>query len=109
MVKNVFILILTTMLSYGNVYENNCVNCHSKLSLSLQETFKNYLLVYSGEENIKAGIKHYLKYPTKDISVMSKLFKKIYGIKKKTTLKEEDLNKAIEIYWDRYKVFGKLK
>ncbi|CAA6823836.1 MAG: Unknown protein [uncultured Sulfurovum sp.] len=109
MVKILLIFVLTTILSFGDVYENNCVKCHNTLSLSLQETFKKYLLVYSGEENIKAGIKHYLKYPSKDISVMSKLFKKIYGIKEKTTLNEEELNQAIDSYWDRYKVFGKLK
>lgn len=109
MVKIFLIVVFTTLLSYGNVYEKNCVKCHQALSLSLQETFKKYLLVYSGEENVKAGMKHYLKYPSKDISVMSKLFKKIYGIKQKTNLNEEDLNQAIDSYWNQYKVFGKLK
>jgi hypothetical protein len=69
----------------------------------------NYLLVYSGEKNVKAGLKHYLKYPNKDISVMSKLFIDTYGIKHKTDLPDYVLDKAIDIYWEKFKVIGKLK
>jgi len=68
-----------------------------------------YLLVYSGENNVKAGLKHYLRYPNKDISVMSELFIESYGVKKKTTIHQEVLDIAIDIYWEKFKVFGKLK
>ncbi len=92
-----------------NVYERNCVGCHQDLPASLQEMFKRYLLVYSGETNVKAGIKHYLLYPSKDISTMSDLFIDTYGIKNKTVLSTEVLERAIDIYWDKFKVFNKLK
>ena len=68
-----------------------------------------HLLVYGGEQNVKAGLKHYLKYPLREISTMDNLFLDNYGIKKKTTLKESDIDEALEIYWDKFKVFNKLK
>lgn len=58
---------------------------------------------------MKAGLKHYLQNPSKDISVMSDLFIDNYGIKKKSNLSEKELEEAIDIYWDKFKVFNKLK
>ena len=92
-----------------NSYERNCVGCHEDLPISLQRMFMNYLLVYGGEKNMKAGLKHYLKHPSKDISVMSGLFINSYGIKKKSDLSEKEIEASLNIYWDKYKVFGKLK
>jgi len=110
MVKKILILLcFVGMIHAENIFERNCVACHENLPSSLQEMFKRYLLVYSSENNVKAGIKHYLKYPSKDISTMSDLFIERYGIKKKTILSEKELDDVIDIYWDKYKVFGKLK
>ncbi|RRS30073.1 MAG: hypothetical protein P794_08915 [Epsilonproteobacteria bacterium (ex Lamellibrachia satsuma)] len=92
-----------------DAYERNCVECHKELPTSLQQMFKKYLLLYSGEENVKAGLKHYLLYPSKSISVMSELFIDNYGIKKKSMLNDEELTEAINIYWEKFKVFDKLK
>jgi len=102
-------MILLTYLPASDVYERNCVGCHRDLPTSLQRMFMNYLLVYGGEKNMKAGLKHYLQYPSKHISVMSDLFIANYGIKNKTTLSSEELDKALDIYWDKFKVFDKLK
>ena len=92
-----------------DMYERNCVECHKNLPTSLQRMFMNYLLVYGGEKNMKAGLKHYLQYPSKEISVMSDLFIDSYGIKEKTTLNNDELDEIIDIYWDKLKVFKKLK
>jgi len=105
----VLYLFLTVSILGDDMYERHCVSCHRDLPTSLQEIFKRYLLVYGGEKNMKAGIKHYLKYPIKDISRMSALFISTYGIKNKTTLSDKVLDKAIDIYWDKFKVFKKLK
>lgn len=95
---------------YGNsAYERYCVSCHEGLPTSLQGMFMRYLLVYSGEKNVKAGLKHYLKYPNKDISVMSDLFIDTYGVKHKTTLSDAVLDEVLDTYWDKFKVFEKLK
>ena len=110
MVKRLWIvLVLVNMLWAEGVYERHCVTCHQALPASLQEMFKRYLLVYSGETNVKAGIKHYLRYPSKDISTMSALFIDTYGIKHETTLNQKELDEAVNTYWEKYKVFGKLK
>ena len=92
-----------------NIYEKECVSCQEELPMSLQRMFMRYLLVYGGERNMKAGLKHYLKYPIKDISVMSDLFIDGYGIKKKTILTDGQLDEALDIYWEKFKVFDKLK
>lgn len=110
MVKHsILFLVLVSGVFAENVYERNCVECHKDLPTSLQQMFKRYLLVYSGEQNVKAGLKHYLKYPLREISVMSDLFIDTYGIKEKTTLSESDIDEALDIYWDKFKVFNKLK
>jgi len=92
-----------------NAYERHCIECHKPLPTSLQRMFMNYLLVYSGEKNMKAGLKHYLQNPSRDISVMSDLFIDNYGIKNKSKLNEKVLEEAINVYWDKFKVFNKLK
>ena len=92
-----------------NPFDRNCVPCHRKLPASLQDMFKRYLLAYSSENNLKAGVYHYLRYPNKDISVMDKLFLRRFGVKSPTTLTEKELKEAVDIYWERYKVIGKIK
>jgi len=110
MVKAIVLcIVLVSGLFSQDAYERNCVECHKELPISLQRIFMRYLLVYSGEENVKAGMKHYLKYPLKEISVMSDLFIDSYGIKKKSNLNDSDIDEALDIYWDKFKVFNKLK
>ena len=111
MIKKIIVLsfVSVSLLWAESSYERNCVVCHQELPTSLQQMFKRYLLMYSGEKNVKASIKHYLTYPSKSISVMSDLFIDTYGIKKRTRLSKEELNEAIDIYWDKFKVFNKLK
>ncbi len=111
MIKKILLitLILVNSVEAKNIYERKCVPCHESLPTSLQQMFKRYLLVYSGEKNVKASIKHYLTYPSKSISVMSDLFLDSYKIKEKSLLRKRDLERAIDIYWDKYKVFNKLK
>ena len=102
-------LVLISGLFAQDAYERHCVECHKELPTSLQHMFMRYLLVYSGEQNVKAGLKHYLKYPLKEISVMSDLFIDSYGIKEKSDLSDSDIDEALDIYWDKFKVFDKLK
>ncbi|RLA67846.1 MAG: hypothetical protein DRQ78_02100 [Epsilonproteobacteria bacterium] len=106
-------ILLLTLLLYSsifadNTYERNCVSCHKHLPVSLEKMFMQYILVYGDEKNVKAGLKHYLKYPIKDISLMSNLFISNYGIKTKSTLSDEEIDEILEIYWDKFKIFGKL-
>jgi hypothetical protein len=105
-------ILLYSVLSVGlfaqNAYERHCVPCHRDLPTTLQGMFKNYLLVYSGEQTVKAALRHYMRYPSKHISVMSDLFIDTYGVKGRLYISDKELQEAIDIYWEKYKVFGKL-
>lgn len=110
MVKSVFLSLIILMTSLNaNIYEDNCVGCHNRLPVSIDKYFYKYLLIYSGEVDMKNAIINYLKVPVKETTVMSDSFISRFGVKKKSTLTEKELQGAVDVYWERYKVFGKLK
>lgn len=110
--KTIFFLFLT-LFCYAqdkkNVYETNCLKCHKKIPVSIDKYFYRYLLKYSSENDVKVAMLSYLKNPKKDKTVMPDAFIKRFGVKKKTKLKDEKLKEALDIYWEKYKIFGKLK
>jgi len=93
----------------ADVYKNNCLKCHNKLPVSIDKYFYRYLLKYSSERRVKGAMINYLKKPNKDETIMPEAFIKRFGIKKKTKLNENELKKALDIYWEKYKIFGKLQ
>jgi len=113
MVKLILIMILSFSFLQATkirtVYEKNCIKCHKKLPVSIDKYFYRYLLKYSSETNVKKSMFEYLKKPNKKMTIMPEAFIKRFGIKKKTKLSDEKLNQALDIYWEKYKVFGKLK
>ncbi len=110
MVKKVVLLILLILnIKSYDLFEANCIYCHKMMQVSLKDMFFKYLLKYSSENTVKLVMFYYLKEPKPELSVMPKEYIKIFGIKDKSDLSEEELKKAIDIYWDRYKVFGKIK
>jgi len=109
MVKVIFIMLLGLKLISYDIFDKECVYCHKMLSVSLKDTFFKYLLRYSSEKSVKSVMFYYLKNPTVELSVMPKEYIKIFGIKQKSDLNDTQLKEAIDIFWDRYKVFGKIK
>ena len=110
MVKSVFLSLFFLISSlHANVYESNCVACHKRLPVSIDKYFYKYLLIYSGETDTKNAIINYLKVPVKETTVMSDSFISRFGVKKASKLNESQLQEAVNIYWEKYKVFGKLK
>jgi hypothetical protein len=110
MVRFFIILILSSVSAIAtNSFDKNCIQCHRKLSSSPQDIMKYYLLTYSGENNVKMGMDHYMKHPSKDISAMPAQFLSEYGIKTHQKLSDEELNEALNIFWERYKVMNRLK
>ena len=110
MVKTLLLFILFTLSGHTeNMYERNCIPCHRSLPTSLEQMFLSYLAAYSGEKNVKTVLRYYLKKPTKSISAMSDLFLDSYGIKEPSKLNAKELDEAIDIYWEKFKVFNKLK
>jgi len=92
-----------------DVFDRECVACHVRKKVSLRKAFMNALLVYSGEENMKAGLKYFLRHPRRDSSVMSEAFLDLHGVKEPMTLDDAALDKALDIYWERYRVIGNLR
>ena len=92
-----------------NIYESNCVKCHSKLPVTIDKYFYRYLLKYSSEKDVKKAMFDYMKNPTVEKTIMAESFITRFGIKKKTNLSDEKLKEALDIYWNEYKIFGKLK
>ena len=111
-IKKVFILLVFSLILNANensIYIKNCVNCHSKIPVSIDKYFFRYLLKYSSEKNVKNAMFEYMKKPTKEKTVMPEAFIKRFGIKQPSKLENEALKEALDIYWDKYKVFKKLK
>jgi hypothetical protein len=109
MVK-VFITVLLFIVGLNaSVYEKNCVSCHTKLPVNIDKFFYRYLLKYSSGIETKYAIKLYLQNPKKENSILNEALLNRFGVKKKTTLSEKDLKKAIDEYWEKYKIFGKLR
>ena len=110
MVKKILLsLVIFSSTLCSDVYEENCVACHKSLPVSIDKYFYKYLLIYSGEVNMKYAIINYLKVPVKETSVMSDAFLSRFGVKKKSKLSDVELEEAVNIYWEKYKVFGKLQ
>jgi len=108
--RNITIMASSQTLKESNIYEGNCIPCHKYgMPSSLQKMFMKYIKAYSGETTVKLTLKQFLKNPTKEDSVMSELFLSRFSVKEKSFLSDEDLSKAIDIYWDLYNVRNKLK
>ena len=106
----VFLVLVLTVLSLNaSVYQKNCVGCHKKLPIKIDKFFYRYLLKYSSAIETKYAMKLYLQNPKKENSILNPALLNRFGVKKKSKLSEKELEKAIDEYWDIYKVFGKLK
>ena len=90
-------------------YRNDCVRCHRKLPVTLDKFFFNYLLKYSSEREVKAALYSFLRHPTKKKALASEELIRQYGLMPPSRLSDTDLRRAIDTYWETYKVFGKIK
>ncbi len=108
MVKIFFLCIMILSLN-ANTYKTNCVKCHNKLPVSIDKYFYRYLLKYSSENSVKKAMFEYLQNPTIKKTIMPKAFIKRFSIKKPSLLNEKQLKININIYWETYKIFDKLK
>ncbi len=100
--------LLTATLPAQDAFDRVCVGCHARKKISLRKTFMNALLVYSGRENMKAGLKYFLRHPRRDSSVMGEAFLDAHGLAKPLNIDDKTLDEALDRYWNRYTVQGKL-
>ncbi|RUM67777.1 MAG: hypothetical protein DSZ05_02070 [Sulfurospirillum sp.] len=96
-------------MSGEEIYQQNCMKCHKQMSLTMQKIFMRYLLKYSSEVSVKSALFDFLREPNYFTSALRKDQIMRYGLKGKSTLTDRQLRKAIDTYWERYKIFGKLK
>jgi len=113
LVKKLFLLIifiLSLSAEQNSIYKKNCIECHQNFPISLEKLFFRYLLKYSSEKSVKQALIDYLKDPNYYTTVISEneLINR-YGIKSKTKLNDKELKEAIDTYWEKYKVIGRLK
>ncbi len=106
--KSLLVVIFASLLQ-GGVYQKNCVRCHKRLQVGIDKFFYRYLLTYSSEKNTKKALMEYLKKPTKQKSLLADGLIRRFGVKKPSRLKEKQLKNAIDEYWKRYNLKGKLK
>ncbi len=104
-----FLMLLIPLIVTAGPYRYNCVACHQRRNLSLEALFFDYLLKYSSERRVKAALYSFIKHPTKKKAVASEDVIKREGLMPPTTLNDTDLRKAINTYWEKYKVFGKIR
>jgi len=114
MVKKILLLLLVSTLLGAQeptqkTYETNCLVCHKQLSFDLGTIFFEYLLKYSDEVSVKSALVDFLENPNSDTSVMTKEYIKSFGLKQKSELSKKVLQEAIDVYWEKYTVFGKLR
>ena len=91
-----------------NILETNCLACHKHLSVGFDKIFFRYLEKYSSELSVKSAMIDFLKNPNSQTSAMSEEQIRLLGLKSKILLSDKELYKAIDDYWDKYKVVGKL-
>jgi len=90
-------------------FERHCVPCHRQERVPLRQTFMNALLIYSGEKNMKAGLRYFLRHPSIETSVMGKAYFRTHRLKAPSPLDDRALDEALDEFWERYKVIGRLK
>jgi len=101
--------LLSGLLSASGSFDRNCIPCHQREKVSLRKSFMNALLIYSGEKNMKAGLKYFLRHPSIETSVMGEKYFKTHRLMEPLKISDRELDEALDTYWDRYKVIGNLE
>ncbi len=68
-----------------------------------------YTLKYSGKKEIKKAIFRFLKSPTSNKSIMPYSYIIKNNFKDDTTLDDQELKKAIDIYYNKFKLQNFIK
>ena len=105
----IFTLIISYLDAKTGVYEKNCLPCHEDMAVKIDKFFYRYLLKYSSELEVKNAMTKYLKNPKEENSILVDGLINRFGVKKKTTLSDTELQEALDTYWLKYQVFNKLK
>jgi hypothetical protein len=102
MVKIVVALTIA-LYAWANMFDHKCENCHNRVNLPLKPIFFDYLLHYSSERLVKKAMKRQLLRPDPKKSLVKK--KNVY----KHKIDPNEIDILLQIYWNRYKVIGKIR
>jgi len=109
MIRAAPVFLMSFLFVMGGSFQKNCVPCHRRERVSLREAFMKSLLIYSGEHNMKAGLKYFLRHPRIETSAMGEAYFSDHSLKAPLTIPERELEEALEEYWERYRVIGRLR
>lgn len=102
MYKNILvILIFLSYLNGEDIFATNCKSCHAN-NLQLTMIMSRYTLKFSSEKRIKEAMKNFLKQPSREKSTMPLGFLSRFNIKEVTTLNNEELDLALDIYYKQF-------
>lgn len=84
--------------------QDACLGCHTQEQIPDEMIYRRYLMKYSTAKNMKSAIKNYLKNPKKENSIMPPPFFLKFPMKEALALEDENLEKYIGAFIDRYDV-----
>ncbi|MBN2826337.1 MAG: hypothetical protein JXQ76_13485 [Campylobacterales bacterium] len=95
------LLAALSILASANSYEANCKSCHT-MEQQLNIFMHRYTLKYSSPKRIKQALFTYMKNPQATNSIMPMGFLNRWGVKKPSSLSDQELQEAIEEYYRLY-------
>ncbi len=87
---------------------DTCLHCHIQQQIPDELIYQRYLMKYSTSDGMAKAIKVYLKNPKKENSIMPLPFFLKFPMKEVSALDDENLEKNIRAFLDRYDVRKKL-
>ncbi|BCD60604.1 MULTISPECIES: hypothetical protein [unclassified Nitratiruptor] len=109
MAKIVFIFLIQIALFSQTLFDKRCIPCHQKKHIDLKAIYFNYILYHSSKSRTLKAIRKFLLHPDPKKSLLPYDYKKRTKGVYKHKIKEKELEKALEIYWTRYTVIGKIR
>lgn len=88
--------------------QDKCLHCHIQQQIPDELIYQRYLMKYSTADGMAKAIKMYLKNPKKENSIMPFPFFLKFSMKEVSALDDENLEKNIRAFLDKYDVKKKL-
>lgn len=88
--------------------QEECLQCHAQEQIPNELIYRRYLMKYSTAKGMERAIKMYLKNPKKENSIMPLPFFSKFSMKEALALDDENLEKNIHSFLDRYDVKKRL-
>ncbi|MRI83940.1 MAG: hypothetical protein C6I00_05910 [Nitratiruptor sp.] len=101
----VLLAFLVVQLWSDTIFDRRCVTCHREVALPLKPIFFDYLLHFSSERLVKGAMARQLLNPDPKNSLIPKERRRGY----RHQVDPDELDLLLQIYWNRYKVIGRIR